>query len=70
MIANMLFGSHFPTIIQSPVNCGAFAMLASLVIVPVVSLITKKPEKKFVDDIFSCYDRKVTVPVSEVLEEK
>ena len=26
-------------------------MLASLVIVPVVSLITKKPEKKFVDDI-------------------
>ena len=30
----------------------------------------KKPEKKFVDDIFSCYDRKVTVPVSEVLEEK
>lgn len=70
MIANMFFGSHFPTIIQSPVNCGAFAMLASLVIVPVVSLITKKPEKKFVDDIFSCYDRKVTVPVSEVLEEK
>ena len=45
-------------------------MLASLVIVPVVSLITKKPENKFVDDIFSCYDRKVTVPVSEVLEEK
>lgn len=70
MIANMFFGAHFPTIIQSPVNCGAFAMLASLVIVPIVSLITKAPEKRFVDDIFACYDRKVTVPVSEALEEK
>jgi len=45
-------------------------MLASLVIVPIVSLITKAPEKRFVDDIFACYDRKVTVPVSEALEEK
>ena len=69
MLANMFFKSSFPTLLQSPINCGAFAMLASLVIVPVVSLITRKPEKKFVDGVFSCYDRKVTVPVSEVLEE-
>ena len=69
MLANMFFKSSFPTLLQSPINCGAFAMLASLVIVPVVSLITRKPEKKFVDDVFSCYDRKVTVPVSEALEE-
>ncbi len=65
----MLFDSHFPTIIQSPVNCGAFAMLASLIIVPVVSLITKKPDKAFTDRIFSCYDKKVTVPMREALDD-
>ncbi len=69
MVANMFFGSHFPMIIQSPVNCGAFAMLASLIIVPVVSLITKKPDKAFTDEIFACYDRKVTVPMREALDD-
>jgi SSS family solute:Na+ symporter len=69
MLANMFFGSYFPTILQSSINCGAFAMLSSLVLVPILSLITKKPEQKFIDKVFSCYDRKVTVPVSEALEE-
>lgn len=31
----------FPTLLQSSINCGAFAMLAGLVIVPVVSLLPK-----------------------------
>ncbi|MDR0490908.1 MAG: sodium:solute symporter [Oscillospiraceae bacterium] len=61
MIANMLFRGSFPTILQSPINAGAFAMLAGLVIVPVVSMLSRKPDKKLIDDCFSCYDQTVTV---------
>lgn len=52
MIANMLVRESFPTVLQSPINCGAFAMLAGLVIVPVVSLITPKPDKEKVAEMF------------------
>ena len=55
MVSNIFFRSSFPVIIQSPINCGAFAMLAGLVIVPVVSLFTKKTEKEVVDNAFSCF---------------
>jgi len=61
MIANMLVKSEFPTILQSPINAGAFCMLAGLIIVPVVSLLTKKPDKTQVAEVFSCYDKEVTV---------
>ena len=44
-------------------------MLAGLVIVPVVSLFTKAPDKKLVDDIFSCYDKTVTVSVKDSIGE-
>jgi SSS family solute:Na+ symporter len=37
-------------------------MIAGLVIVPVVSWFTKKPDKKLVDDAFASYERMVTVP--------
>lgn len=56
MIANMLVKPSFPEILQSPINCGAFAMLAGLVIVPVVSLLTPKLKKEKIDDVFSCID--------------
>ena len=59
MVLNLFFRSAFPVILQSPINCGAFAMLAGLIIVPVVSLITPKPEKKLVEDSFACYEKKV-----------
>jgi SSS family solute:Na+ symporter len=41
--------------IASPVNAGALAMVAGLIIVPAVSLMTSKMNKKKVDEIFSCY---------------
>ena len=59
MVLNLFFRPMFPVILQSPINCGAFAMLAGLIIVPVVSLITPKPEKKLVEDSFACYEKKV-----------
>ncbi len=68
MIANIVFKDVFPTILQSPINAGAFCMIAGLIIVPVVSLITKAPNKKKVDEIFSCYDRTVTVKAKHSIE--
>jgi len=61
MVLNIFFRSSFPTLLQSPINAGAFCMIAGLIIVPVVSLFTPKPDKQLVDDIFSCYDQPVTL---------
>ncbi len=69
MVANMLVRSSFPTLLQSPINCGAFAMLAGFVIVPVFSLISKKPSDKLVEEAFSSYERPVTVMSKNILEE-
>lgn len=67
MIINMVAKEALPTIIQSPINCGAIAMLAGLIIVPVVSLVTPKPDQDFVDEIFSCYEKDTTVPQKTAL---
>lgn len=61
MIANIFFKSYFPVILQSPINCGAIAMLAGLVIVPVVSLVTPKPDKDLVENAFACYEKETKV---------
>ena len=44
--------------LASPVNAGAFTMLLGLVIVPVVSLITKSSDedKATTDEMFKCYE--------------
>ncbi|MCF2662845.1 sodium:solute symporter family protein [Pseudoflavonifractor phocaeensis] len=69
MIANIFVRASFPTLLQSPINAGAFCMIAGLIIVPVVSLVTPKPNQKLVDDAFSCYEEKVLVPQSQALGE-
>ncbi len=46
----------FLKFISSPINAGAIAMVAGLIAVPLVSLITPKPKKINVDEIFSCYN--------------
>ncbi len=56
MILDMVVPDIFPAVLKSPINCGAFAMLAGLVIVPLVSLITPKPDKGRMDEIFSCFN--------------
>ena len=69
MTANIFVRPQFPKAIQSPINAGAFCMLAGLVIVPVVSVLTPKPDKKMVDEAFSCYEKKVLVSQREALED-
>ena len=69
MTLNMLARSAFPAMLQSPINCGAFVMILGLVVVPIVSLFTKKPDKDAVEKMFSCYEQKVSVPAKEALGE-
>ncbi len=70
MLANVVAKPLFPAVLQSPINAGAFCMIAGLIIVPVVSLITPKMNKPDVDQIFSCYDRQVTVSVTDSIGDK
>lgn len=67
MVCNMLFRSHFPYLLQSPINAGAFAMIAGLILVPAISLVTPKIENSFLDAAFSCYERRTEVPVKNDL---
>lgn len=63
-VANMFF-----KFIESPINAGALAMVAGLIVTPLVSLITPKPDKKMVEDVFTCYDKPVHVSEKEYLKE-
>ncbi|MCR4717723.1 MAG: sodium:solute symporter [Lachnospiraceae bacterium] len=69
MILNVIFRANFPILLQSPINCGAFTMLAGFVIVPIVSLITKKPDQAIVDDAFICYEETTVVKQTTSLGE-
>ncbi|MBQ8616840.1 MAG: sodium:solute symporter, partial [Clostridia bacterium] len=69
MLANIFVKSSFPAILQSPINAGAFCMIAGLVIVPAVSLFTPKLPKAHLDSVFACYDRTVTVTVKDSIGE-
>lgn len=60
-VLNMILTLAGHPIIASPINAGAVSMVASLIVVPLVSLITPKMDEKKVDEIFTCYDQKVTV---------
>lgn len=55
MLFNMVARSSLPVIMQSPINCGVFAMAAGLVLVPLVSLVTPAPKTELVEDAFTCY---------------
>ena len=59
-------------IFKSSINSGVVSMVGGLILVPIVSLITKKPDAAKVDAMFACYDQKVMTEVKmrERLEEK
>jgi len=63
-VLNMFF-----KFIASPINAGAIAMIAGLIVVPVVSCITPKMNNKKVDEIFECLDETVTVRRRQSIEE-
>ena len=67
MLLNIFFRSSFPKVLQSPINAGAFCMIAGLVIVPIISAVTKAPDADHIANVFSCYERKVTVLAKEAI---
>lgn len=58
--------------IASPINAGAAAMIAGLIIVPIVSALTPKMQKEKVEKIFECYEettvvqKKIALPEDEL----
>jgi len=52
-------------VFKTSLHCGVFAMVGGLILVPLVSLFTKKPDKAKIDAIFSCYDATVEVSVTD-----
>lgn len=64
-VSNMFIGY-----IASPINAGAIAMIAGLIIVPIVSTLSPKPDTGEVDQIFECYDEKVVITKKRSLEAK
>ncbi len=54
-------------VFKNSLYSGVFAMLGGLILVPIISLFTKKCDKEQVEEIFSCYSEEVTVPVTEAL---
>ena len=75
MIAQMLIsmgvftpsGAFLSLVFRNSLYSGVVAMVGGLIIVPVVSLLSKKPDKATVDGLFSCYDKKVTVETTKSL---
>ncbi len=63
-VSNMFF-----KFIASPINAGAIAMVAGMVVVPIVSLITPKMDTSHVDKVFECLEEKVVVSKTKSIEE-
>ena len=62
------WGTFFSYIFASSIRSGVIAMVGGLIIVPIISLFTKKQDKKEIDEMFECYEEKVEVPVKESLD--
>ena len=63
------WGTVLSYIFKSSINSGVVAMVGGLIIVPIVSLFTKKPSEEKLNELFACYDEKVLVKQKDALEE-
>ena len=60
-------GGFLGFVFKNSLYSGVFTMLASLIIVPLVSLVTQKSKPEGTEEMFSCYNAKVLVPAKDVL---
>jgi SSS family solute:Na+ symporter len=60
-------GPVLTLIFKNSLYSGVFSMLASLLLVPFVSLLTRKSLPADVEKMFECYNQTVMVPVKEIL---
>ncbi len=56
--------------LPSSIVAGAVTMVLSLLVVPIVSIVTPKMAKASVSDIFSCYSKTVIVSMKDSIEEE
>ena len=57
-------------VLGSSLVAGSIAMIGGLILVPIVSVITRKPDTGLIDPIFECYDEKIVVTKKRSLAEK
>ena len=63
------WGPILSYIFKSSINSGVVAMVGGLIIVPIVSLFTKKQDKAEMEELFNCYEEKVEVSIKESLKD-
>ncbi|MBR4139024.1 MAG: sodium:solute symporter, partial [Lachnospiraceae bacterium] len=63
-VLNMFF-----KFIASPINAGAIAMVAGMIVVPLVSFVTPKMDEAKLNDMFVCLEEKVLVSKRKSIEE-
>lgn len=56
-------GKVLSFVFSSSINSGVVSMVGGLILVPIVSLFTKKPDKEAVEQMFACYDQTVTAQI-------
>ena len=62
------WGTVLGYIFKSSINSGVIAMVGGLIIVPIVSLFTKKQNQNELDDLFECYNEKTEAIAKEHLK--
>ena len=61
-------GAFLNYIFKTSIHSGVIAMVGGLIIVPIISLLTRKTVAKDVDKMFDCFEEKVSVPKKSSLE--
>ena len=62
------WGTVLSYVFKSSINSGVVAMVGGLIIVPIISLFTKKQDQKELDDLFECYEEKTEAVAKEHLK--
>ncbi len=71
MISLKLFapsGAVLGFVFKNSLHSGVFAMIGGLIIVPIVSILTRSKKPENTEQIFSCYDAKVVVAAVSALD--
>ena len=57
----------FAFIFKNSLYSGVFAMIGGLILVPVISLLTRKSKPAGTEEMFACYGEKKTVEITDSL---
>ena len=69
-LAKPTLSGVFALVFQNSLYSGVCTMILGLIIVPVVSLLTQKTKPQNADEVFECYNKKVTVNAADAITDK